>query len=415
VKPDAAIVIVGAGHAGVRAAHTLRAEGWMGKLILLCAEPDMPYERPPLSKTVLLNEKSMEECRLFDLTWYRDNEIDLRLGATVSQIRRAEQTVVLDDGSSIQYHRLLLATGAAARRLLIPGATLPGVQYLRSGADALCLKERFGTPKRVVVIGGGFIGLEVAASAISRGCEVTVIELGQRLLQRGVPAPVATRLEAKHRDAGVDLRLGTGVDEIVGREQVEAVVLANGERVECDIVVVGVGAVPRVELAEAAGLDIENGIVVDETLRTSDPAIFAAGDAVSFPHRHFGRRIRLESWKNAEDQGAIVARNMLGKSETYSEVPWFWSDQYNLTIQVAGILALGTTVVQREVSADATLYFDLDADGVIVGASGVGTGTAVGRDIRIAQMLIARRACPAPERLADPTCKLKLLLQMEAA
>lgn len=415
MKLDAAIVIVGAGHAGVRAAHTLRAEGWMGKVVLLCAEPDMPYERPPLSKAVLLNAKSMEDCRLFDSAWYRDNEIDLRLDTTATEIRRAEQTVMLEDESSIQYHRLLLATGAAARRLSIPGATLPGVQYLRSGADALALKERFGTPRRVVVIGGGFIGLEVAASAISKGCEVTVIELGQRLLQRAVPAPVACRLEAKHRDAGVDLRLGSGVEEIVGREEVEAVILANGERVECDIVVVGVGAVPRVELAEAAGLDIENGIVVDETLRTSDPAIFAAGDAVSFPHRHFGRRIRLECWKNAEDQGAIVARNMLGKSETYSEVPWFWSDQYNLTIQVAGIPALGAAVVQREVSADATLYFDLDADGVIVGASGVGSGTAVGRDIRIAQMLIARRACPAPERLADTTCKLKSLLQMEAA
>ncbi|KAE8760115.1 pyridine nucleotide-disulfide oxidoreductase [Paraburkholderia madseniana] len=408
---DAHMVIVGAGLAGARASAELREAGFDGPITLIAGEPHAPYDRPPLSKAVLLKEKSPDDCALFGETFFADHAIDLRLAASAVEIDRAARKVLLDNGERIGYSRLLIATGASPRMLSVPGSDLPGVVTLRTVDDARDLATRLHHGQRVAIIGGGFIGLEVAASAVAAGCSVTVIEAGQRLLMRAVPQEIAARIEARHRDAGVQFRFEAQLTAIAGAGAAEEIRLADGEVIRCDTVVVGIGAAPRTALAQAAGLGVTDGIVVDDHLCTSDPGIFAAGDACSFPHPLYGCRVRLECWKNAEDQGRVAARNMLGESLRYREVPWFWSDQYELSIQIAGLPAFGCETVVRE-TADALLLFHLSADGSLIAASGV--GRAVGRDIRIAQMLIGRSARLSAEDLADPTVKLKSLLVAEA-
>jgi 3-phenylpropionate/trans-cinnamate dioxygenase ferredoxin reductase component len=409
---DAHMVIVGAGLAGARAAAELREAGFAGRVTLIANEPHRPYDRPPLSKAVLLKEKSPGECALFADTFFGDHSIDLMLSTEVTAIDREDRAVLLSNGERIGYSRLLLATGASPKTLNVPGSTLPGVMTLRTVDDARYLAARLHDGQRIAIAGGGFIGLEVAASAVAAGCRVTIIEAGERLLMRAVPREIAARIEARHRDAGVQFRFGAQMAAIAGDRAVEEIRLADGEIIHCDTVVVGIGAAPRTALAQAAGLAVEDGVVVDERLRTSDPAIFAAGDVCSFPHPLYGRRVRLECWKNADDQGRVAARNMLGEDLRCGDVPWFWSDQYELSIQIAGLPAFSSTTVVRE-TADTLLLFHLSAEGTLIAASGV--GRAVGRDIRMGQMLIARNARIPAEELADPSVKLKSLLAVEAA
>ncbi|CAG4887559.1 NAD(P)/FAD-dependent oxidoreductase [Paraburkholderia saeva] len=410
----AAMVIVGAGQCGARTAHALRENGWEGEITLLGNEGLAPYDRPPLSKAVLLGQKTTAQCALFNDAFYRDNRIDLRVDAPVSSIDRAERKVVLGDGRSVSYHRLLIATGAEPRRLAVPGATLAGVHLLRAVPDALSIVDELTPGRRIAIVGAGFIGLEIAATAITRGCEVVVIEAAARALMRAVPEVVAGYLVERHRQMSVDVRFATQVERILGESRVTGLKLSDGATLECDAVIVGVGVTPRTALAEAAGIDVADGIAVDDTLRTNDPYVFAAGDVCSFPHRLFRRRIRLECWKNAEDHARVVARNMLDYGETYSAVPWFWSNQYDMTIQIAGMPAFGTTSVVREVGSASRLFFALDGEGVLVGASGVGQVSEVARDVRVAQELIARRARIDPAVLKDPSAKLKSLLTAEA-
>jgi 3-phenylpropionate/trans-cinnamate dioxygenase ferredoxin reductase subunit len=409
---DAHMVIVGAGLAGARASAELREAGFAGPITLIANEAHAPYDRPPLSKAVLLGEKSPGDCTLFADTFFGDHAIDLKLATEVAEIDRKGQAVQLSNGERIGYSRLLLATGASPRTLNLPGSTLPGVMTLRTVDDARHLAACLHDGQRIAIVGGGFIGLEVAASAVAAGCRVTVIEAGERLLMRAVPQEIAARIEARHRDAGVQFRFGAQLAAIEGASAAEEIRLADGEVICCDTVVVGIGAAPRTALAQAAGLEVADGIVVDDRLCTSDPAIYAAGDVCSFPHALYGRRVRLECWKSADDQGRMVARNMLGEDLRCSEVPWFWSDQYELSIQIAGLPAFGSRTVVRE-TADALLLFHLSADGALIAASCV--GRAVGRDIRIAQMLISRNARIDASELADPSVKLKSLLVAEAA
>jgi 3-phenylpropionate/trans-cinnamate dioxygenase ferredoxin reductase subunit len=406
------MVIVGAGLAGARASAELREAGCDGPVTLIADEPHAPYDRPPLSKAVLLKEKAPGDCALFADNFFEDHAIDLKLATGAVEIDRVARAVQLDNGERIGYRRLLLATGASPKTLSLPGSALPGVATLRTVDDARQLAARLHDGQRIAIVGGGFIGLEVAASAAAAGCSVTVIEAGERLLMRAVPREIAARIEARHRGAGVQFRFGVQLAAIAGTDAAEEVRLADGEAIRCDTVVVGIGAAPRTALALAAGLEVADGIVVDDRLQTSDPDIFAAGDVCSFPHALYGRRVRLECWKNADDQGRIAARNMLGEDRRYREVPWFWSDQYELSIQIAGLPACGSEVVVRETS-DALLLFHLAADGALLGASGI--GRAVGRDIRIAQMLIGRNARVCAEELADPAVKLKALLVAETA
>jgi len=374
MKNRPAMVIIGAGQSGARAAHALRDNGWDGEITLLGNEGVAPYDRPPLSKAVLLGQKTTAQCALYDETFYSEQRIDLRVDASVQQIDRAARKVVLKDGHTVTYQRLLIATGAAPRRLSVPGATLEGVHVLRTAADASSIVGELLPGRKIAIVGAGFIGLEIAATAIARGCEVIVIEAAARALMRAVPEIVAAYLVERHRQMGVDVRFGVQVERIIGStmKRVTDVKLSDGTSVACDCLIAGIGVKPRTELAEAAGIDVADGIAVDDTLRTNDPHIFAAGDVCSFPHRLFRRRMRLECWKNAEDHARIVARNMLDRGETYSEVPWFWSDQYDMTIQIAGMPAFGVTTVARETSAASRIFFALDRDGVLVGASGVG-------------------------------------------
>lgn len=403
------MVIVGAGEAGARAAMALREAGWAGPVALIGDEGEAPYERPPLSKAAMTCEAEPAPTTICDRVRLAQAGIDFIGGVAAAGIDRAGHAVILADGRRIPYARLLLATGARARRLAIPGGGQ--LLYLRSFTDALALRRRLRPGTRVGIIGGGFIGLELAASAVARGCAVTVVELASRVLGRTVPEAIASVVAARHEAAGVRLVCGLAVERVDAADGTVRIVLSDGLAVDCDLAIAGVGAVPDTALAEAAGLDIENGIRVDATLRTADPDIFAAGDCCSFPHPLFGgRRIRLEAWRNAQDQGSHAARAMLGFEAEYGTPPWFWSDQYDLTLQIAGLPDAGGTEVVRRREDGVELRFRLDGAGRLVAASAVGVGNAVARDIRLAEMLIARRAVPDRAQLADPSVNLKRLL-----
>jgi 3-phenylpropionate/trans-cinnamate dioxygenase ferredoxin reductase subunit len=399
------MVIIGAGECGGRAAVTLREQGWTGAITLIGADEHPPYERPPLSKNFLTDEGS-HTCRCnADAARFAELAIDHCRSRCALTIDRRSGTVHLDDSAIIPYHRLLLATGAQAR--MLAGAGGEAALTLRSHADAVRLRAHLTPGTRVIIIGGGFIGLELAASAVQRGCSVSVIELAPRLLSRNVPADLASLIEKRHRAAGVSIHIGVAVEKI---EQGCKVILATGEVLTGDIVIAGIGAWPDTALAEQSGLAIDNGIATDAQLRTSDEAIFAAGDCAAAVHPLFGgRRLRLESWRNALEQGALAACNMLDQQLSQSAVPWFWSDQYELCLQIAGLPDMGTTIIARAVP-DALLEFHLDATGRLVGASAFGPVGAIVKDIKIAELLIAKACRPDARALAEPAYKLKSLL-----
>ena len=407
------IVIIGGGQCGARAAHALRENGWDGAITLVGSEKPLPYERPPLSKAVLLGQRLADQCTIYDKSFYRNHGIDIRVDTAVTAIDSKHNRVVLSSQTTLGYRRLLIATGAEARGF-DPLGRLDGVHVLREVADSHSIAEELRPGRRIVVIGAGFIGLEVAAAAVAKGCEVVVLEAAPRALTRAVPDVVAGCLVEKHRQMGVDFRFSARIARLTGDTRVNGVLFADGTAIPCDAVVVGIGVTPRVALAQAAGLTIDNGIAVDATLRTSDPAIYAAGDVCSFLHPLYEQRIRLECWKNAEDQARTAARNMLGFEETCSAVPWFWSDQYETSIQIAGLPALGTSTVIREAGSTSRVFFALDGSGVLVGASGVGKTSEIAKDVRMAQDLIARRARIDPAQLGDQRVKLRSLLLAEA-
>ncbi|MEU6800749.1 NAD(P)/FAD-dependent oxidoreductase [Streptomyces neyagawaensis] len=347
VDADQTFVIVGGGLAGAKAAETLRAEGFTGRVILICDERDHPYERPPLSKGYLLGKEERDSVFVHEPSWYARNDIELHLGQTVDRIDRAAKTVHFgDDGTFVHYDKLLLATGAEPRRLDIPGTDLAGVHHLRRLAHAERLKGVLAALGRdnghLVVAGAGWIGLEVAAAAREYGAEVTVVEPEPTPLH-GVLGPELGNLFAElHREHGVRFAFGAKLTEIVGQDgMVLAARTDTGEEHPAHDVLAAIGAAPRIGLAEAAGLEIADrahgaGVVVDERLRTSDPSIYAAGDVVSFPHPLFDTRLRVEHWANALNGGPAAARSMLGKDVTYDRVPYFFSDQYDMGMEYSG-------------------------------------------------------------------------------
>lgn len=405
------MVIVGAGEAGARAAIELRTQGWNGAITLIGEEKRAPYERPPLSKDCLLTEGEPSPSTILDQEKLSQYNIEFLSGSTVVEIDRDNHIVVLNNGRQIGYERLLLATGARPRKLSLEGSEVPNVLSLRTFADALALRSKLHTGKHVVIIGGGFIGLEVAASAIQRGCLVTLVEVAPRILMRGVPEEIARMVEARHREAGVTFKLGVGISSIETTDDGQVIALADGTSIPCDMIIAGIGAIPETSLAVQCGLEIENGVRVNELLQTSDPYIFAAGDCCSFPHSLYdGKRIRLEAWRNAQDQGMLAARNMLGAAETYAAVPWFWSDQYDVTLQVTGLPDQGERKVIRDLGDSGKLFFHFSLDGKLVAASGIGTA-AIAKDIRIAEMLIEKKGTLDLEAFEKPEVKLKSLLK----
>jgi 3-phenylpropionate/trans-cinnamate dioxygenase ferredoxin reductase subunit len=328
-------VIVGASLAGAKAAETLREEGYDGRLVLLGAETVRPYERPPLSKEYLRGEAGREKVYVHDEGFYAEREIELRLGTSAIDLDAGSRELTLDGGERLRFDRLLLSTGAQPRELTIPGSELDGVYYLRTVDDSDTLRERLDRGGKLVVVGAGWIGAEVAASARQRGLDVTVIEPMSVPLERVLGAELGAVYRDIHADHGVELLLGSGVEAFEGDGAVERVRTSGGSSVDCDFVVIGVGVEPRIELARKAGLDTDNGIVVDECLETSAPGVFAAGDVANHRHPALGP-LRVEHWANALNQGPAAARNMLGRKEPFERLPYFFSDQYDVGMEYSG-------------------------------------------------------------------------------
>jgi len=399
------IVIIGAGECGVRAALTLREDFYDGAIDLINGEATDPYERPPLSKPEsdgVFLKPIMGSDRL------ASENITLHCDRRAVQIDKHAKTVALSNGDSLFYDRLVLAVGARPRKFTVDGLERDDVRVLRTFTDAKALYEQLKPGRHLTIIGGGFIGLELAAAARYRDVETTVIEVAPRLLGRAVPVDIAARIEARHRAAGVNFQIGKSISSI---NSSRVITLADGIVISSDVIVAGIGSVPNIEIAEAAGLLIDNGIAVDEHFRTSDPDIFAAGDCCSFPHSLYGlKRIRLESWRAAQEQGAHVARTVLGVTEPYKAVPWFWSDHYDLSLQIAGMPSEGANTVMRSLDEETLLLFHLDEAGRLVGASGLGLGNRIARDVRLAEMLIAKQAHPDEDALANPEISLKSIL-----
>jgi 3-phenylpropionate/trans-cinnamate dioxygenase ferredoxin reductase subunit len=394
-------VIVGAALAGAKAAETLREEGFDGRVVLLGSEPDLPYERPPLSKDYLRGESERDGAYVHPASFYEEKSIELRREVTVSGIDVAAGHLLIEE-ERLEYSKLLLAVGAEPRRLPVPGADLEGVLYLRSFADSDVLRERLGSGGRVAVIGAGWIGAEVAASARQKGLDVTLIEQLDVPLERVLGREVGEVYGAIHRDQGVELLTGTAVEAIEGSGRAERVRLAGGRTVDCDFVVVGIGVAPRVALAEAAGLEVGDGILVDERLKTSADNVFAAGDVAGAWHPFFEQRLRVEHWHNALEQGPAAARSMLGTGEPYDKIPYFFSDQYDVGMEYAGYATEWDEVVFRgDVDGREFIAFWVKAGRVLAGMN-VNVWD-VTDDI---QALIRSRAVVDLDRLRDPDSPL---------
>lgn len=332
-------IIVGASHAGVTLALQLRKEGWKGSIQLIGEEHELPYHRPPLSKDLLLGSKDLDAIRLRPLKIYQDNDIELMLGNTVKSFDAAAKKVLLGDGRELNYKKLALCTGAKVRKLSL-GKPLKNVFYIRSAQDIATLSAHIEAGKRAVIIGGGYIGLETAAVLAQKGLQVTVLEMAERVLQRVTSETMSTFMHHLHQSNGVEIVTSTQVQEIQGQESVERIVCADGTVYQADFLVAGIGVTPNSDLAESAGLDNSagmKGIAVNEYGQTSNPDVYAAGDCANHPSVIYQRRLSLESVQNANDQARVVAANICGKQQVYDAVPWFWSDQYHIKLQMTGL------------------------------------------------------------------------------
>jgi len=400
------IVIAGGGQAAAQAIDTLRRKGFTGTLVLIGEEPWLPYQRPPLSKKYLAGALERERLLLRPAHFYESHSIETRLGRRVEEISRREQRLRLDDGSTIAYDALLIATGSRPRQLAAPGTELDGVHLLRTIADVERIRAGWASGKRLVIVGGGYIGLEVAATARELGLEVTVLEMAGRVMNRVVCPEISAFYESEHTRHGVRILCNSKVRALAGvpgSTRVRAVVTADGEEHAADCVVIGCGAVPADELAVTAGLPCENGVLVDDRCRTPDPAIYAAGDCSNHPSLRYGRRVRLESVDNAFEQGASAALNMLGLEIAHDKVPWFWSDQYDLKLIIVGVSQGYEAVVMRGDPASHAFSACYLRGGELIAVDAVNSP----KDQMAARKLIAARARPSIDRLADPGVPLK--------
>ncbi len=366
------VVIIGGGLAGAKTAEALRNEGYAGSVVLLAAERHLPYDRPPLSKGFLQGEQERSEADVFPQEWYAEHDVDLRLGVAATAVDTAAHEVLTSDGGRTPYDALVLATGASPRRTTLPGADLPGVLYLRTIEDSERLREAFQPGAQVVIVGGGWIGLEAAAAARAASAEVTVLEMAAQPLLAVLGEQLGASFAALHRDHGVDLRTGVTVEAIEaadGRHHVGGVRLADGTVLPADVVLVGVGATPNVDLAVSAGLEVDNGVLVDAQGRSSDPDIFAVGDVANAETPAFGARLRVEHWANALDRPASVAKGILGTEGDFDQLPFFYSDQYDLGLEYAGHGDPKTqdVVVRGDLDGREYVAFWLDGDRVTAG------------------------------------------------
>ncbi|MFC3106453.1 NAD(P)/FAD-dependent oxidoreductase [Undibacterium arcticum] len=404
---DTKYLIVGAGQAARRAAETLQQHAPSARICMVGDEPDIPYDRPLLSKDVLRSVDAEAGVFINGHGYYAENKVELRLGKRVAEIDRSRKTLHLNDGAAIAYDRLLLATGSRARPFPGPVSGQPKIYYLRTLADARRLRSALHPGKRVVVLGGGFIGLEVAASASVCGCDVAVIESAGRLLQRTMPAAVGAYMHDLHAARRVNILLDTVSHQVISHGADSAVVRTSKGDVPADIVVVGIGALPNVELAQHAQLSVNNGIVVDECCRTDDPDIFAAGDVTNHFNPLLGKHVRVESWQVAQNQPVTAALNMLGGNAIYSELPWLWSDQYDCNLQTLGFFSEQHNLIRRKgVHAGAFSVLALDADGRLQAATTVNSG----RDMAVFKRLAASGQSLNADALADSSVSLRALM-----
>lgn len=396
------VVIVGAGQAGGETAAELRRQGYTGRVTIVGDEPHPPYKRPPLSKTYLAGAATQESLYVLSAAAMEKANIEFVGGTRATAIDRAGKTLKLADGRGLSYGKLVLATGGRPRMLTVPGADLPGIHVVRGIQDVDRIREQFGAGKRLVIVGGGYIGLEVAAVATKAGLTVTVLESMPRVLQRVTAPEMSAFYEKVHREAGVDVRTGV---QIAGFEAQNGALHVKliGADIEADLVIVGIGLIANTELASEAGLAVDNGIVVDEFTRTSDPDIHAAGDCTNHPSEFLGRRVRLESVQNAMEQGRAVAQNIMGKATRYANVPWFWSDQYDLKLQMVGMSAGCDQVVLRGDPGKrsfATFYLK---DGVMLACDTVSRP----QEFMLAKKMVGMKAKVDATRLADESVPLK--------
>ena len=397
-------IIIGASHAAAQLVSSLRQEGWEGKISLIGDEPNLPYHRPPLSKAFFVGEKTEDELLIRAADFYEKNNVDLLLGSRVTNINRDAKKITLEDGAEISYTKLALTTGARVRKIPFTGCELAGVFYMRDLNDVKQTHKFTGPGKSAVIIGGGYIGLETAASLRKIGMNVTVIEAMERVLQRVTAPEVSAFYTRIHTEEGVNIRTEAGVDAIVGDKHVEGVRLADGTTVNADLVIIGVGVIPNIELAEAAGLTIDNGIAVNEFATTNDADIVAAGDCTNHYNPIYDRKLRLESVQNATDQAKIAAKSICGKPEAYNALPWFWSDQYDLKLQIAGLSQGFDQVVIRGDSEQgrsfAAFYF---CEGRLIAVDAIN---------RPKEFMMTKRALAAgqnadPLKLADESIEIK--------
>ncbi len=402
------IVIVGGGHAAGQAAASLRQEKYTGEIVILGDEPHLPYQRPPLSKQYLAGQYGIDRVYLRPAKFYDDKGISVCSGARVVGLDPGARTVIRADGGAIRYDKLLLATGARPRKLDVPGGDLAGVHYLRTLADVDAIRQDFQPGRRLAIVGGGYIGLEVAAVAVAAGLRVTVLEMEDRILQRVTTPTMSAFYAAVHTAQGVAIRTAMRVEAFTGSRALRGIVCSGGETVAADLAVVGIGVVPNVELAVAAGLECNDGIVVDEYTRTADPNIQAAGDCANHPNPLLGRRLRLESVPNAMEQSRVAAANLLGGAKSYAAIPWFWSDQYDLKLQMVGFSADGDRQVMRgELDSRQFAIFYLRGNTVVA-------ADAVNRvkEFMTARQLVGREV--DAERLRDPQVDIKSALDSAA-
>ncbi|MFG0382016.1 NAD(P)/FAD-dependent oxidoreductase [Pseudomonas sp. zbq_18] len=404
-------IIIGAGHAGGELAIALRNEGWAGRILLLGEEAHLPYHRPPLSKAYLAGSVEKSSLSIRPQAAYDRASVEFLGGVRVTRIDRANQRLELADGQQLSYDKLAIATGGRPRPLSVPNAAAAercsNFHYLRTLDDVEHIREQMSAGKRLTIVGGGYIGLEVAASAITLGLQVTVLEALPRVLQRVTAAELSAYYERKHREAGVDIRTNVQVADLdVADDAVTAVICADGSRLDTDLVVVGIGLLANTELAAEAGLEVDNGILVDEHACTSDPLIFAAGDCTNHPNSLLGRRLRLESVPNALEQSRVAAANMAGKDKRYASVPWFWSDQYELKLKMVGLAeGFERLVLRGDPQTDSFSAFYLKGDKLLA-------ADTVNRpqDFIAAKRLVAEGISVSSEQLADDSQPLKELL-----
>ena len=402
----AIFMLLGGGLASATAAATLRAEGFDGRVIIVGDECHPPYSRPPLSKDVLRGEKPPEQTWLRPPEWYASKEIELRLGVRAVSVDPGARDVEMANGEHLPYDKLLIATGGTPRTLDIPGADLPGVFFLTKLEDSVALLEHLVPGAPVVVIGAGFIGAEVAASVLKLGCEVTVLEISPIPLGRALGPRIGQIYADLHRERGVNLRTGVGVERIEGNGRLKRVVASDGQTHDAAVVVIGIGQIPDTGLARRSGIPVGNGIEVDELCQTGVADIFAAGDIAYHPNRFLGRHIRIEHWQNAQHQGAAAARNMLGQAKPFHEVPWVWSDQYEHNLQLVGFPDPGEHLVVRGDPSERNFSAFFLRDNRVIAALAVNRP----QDVRIARQMIQFGTKVSEPELADLGTNLHELL-----